>query len=178
MSRRWHRLRRPRGLLATRAQMVHGFAFRHACRTRPLRPSVAIRVQAAAFLSPASGNAGKTRWSAYSSSMRLSLGGSGQLGKDSCEGSLLKSVILSEGERKTLFIRGGPPSRSRRTQSISQRRAVVKPGRLIEGETPAASARGSASRPSTLPARQARSFGCGSEIRREGKESTARLRSG
>src|ERR1700761_1902741 len=30
-------------------EMVHGFALRHACRARSLRPGVTIRVQAAAF---------------------------------------------------------------------------------------------------------------------------------
>ena len=34
------------------AKMVHGFAFRHARRTRTLRPGVTIRVQAAPFSIP------------------------------------------------------------------------------------------------------------------------------
>ncbi len=52
------------------AQMVHRLALRHARRARSLRPGVTIGVQAAILLSPASGSAGKTRWSACSNSMR------------------------------------------------------------------------------------------------------------
>ena len=51
-------------------EMVHSLALRHARRTRSLRLGVTIGVQAAALLSQASGNGGKTRWSGCSSSIR------------------------------------------------------------------------------------------------------------